>query len=65
MMRNAPPLVDRCFRAANIKAAMQLHRIRVDQLAAEALRQMQGEAGFAGPRGPYNDEQRMQHCLLS
>ena len=57
-MRDAAPLVLRQLGGADVHAAVDLHRVGVDDLAAEALGEVEGEVGLAGRGGPDDRDDR-------
>ena len=54
VVRDPPPLGDRQFRGADVHAAVQLHGVGVDDLAAEPLRQVQRQRALA--RAGWSDD---------
>ena len=57
MVRDAAALGERELGGADVHAAVELHGVGVDDLAAEALGQVEGEVGLAG-RGRPDDARR-------
>ena len=48
MVFDAATPVERQFRGADVHAAVELHGVDVDDLAAEPFRQVESEVGLAG-----------------
>ena len=63
MVRDAAPLVGRELGGADVHAAVDLHRVGVDDLAAEALREVEREPRLAGGgRADDGDDRRPWHA---
>ena len=56
-MRDAVALRDGQFRGADVHAAVELHRVGVDDLRTEPLRDVEGQLRFTGSGRP-DDRQR-------
>src|SRR5699024_12670341 len=58
MVRDPAPLLDRQFRGADVHAAIELHRVRVDDLPAEVFGQVEREIRLRGGGGPDDGDDR-------
>ena len=62
---DAAPLGGGGLRRTDVHAAVDRHRVGVDDLAPEALGQVEGEAGLAGGRGPDDGHDRQHLHVVS
>jgi hypothetical protein len=58
VVRDAAPLGDGELGGADVHAAVDLHRVGVDHLAAQALGEVEGEPGLAGRGRPDDGDDR-------
>ena len=58
VVHDAAPLGDRQLGRADVHAAVDLHGVGVDDLAAQPLREVEGQPGLAGGGGPDDGHER-------
>jgi hypothetical protein len=58
VVRNARSLLDGQLCGADVHAAVELRRVGVDHLAAEGLRERDGQVGLARRRRPHDRDDR-------
>ena len=67
MVRDASTFFARQLGRTDVHAAVLLHRVDVDDLAAETLREVEREVGLSRRRGADDGDRchRRTHCALS